>query len=50
MRRTRPFGDLLTQLRARKHGLTQARQAELTGYDAAVIARMGHWQNELSAR
>jgi predicted transcriptional regulator len=35
-----PFGNFISQFRARKHGLTQARLAEMAGYDPAVIARM----------
>jgi predicted ATPase/transcriptional regulator with XRE-family HTH domain len=48
MRRTHPFGDLLSRLRARKHGLTQAKLADLTGYDPAVIARMAQGQKDLT--
>ncbi len=48
MRTTHPFGDLLTKLRARKPGLTQSQLAELTGYDPAVIARMGLGQKDLT--
>ena len=48
MRRTHPFGNLLSSLRARKQGLTQARLAELAGYDPAVIARMGAGQKDLT--
>ncbi len=43
-----PFGDLLTKLRVRQPGLTQARLAELAGYDPAVIARMGQGQKDLT--
>lgn len=35
-----PFGDLLTQLRARKHGLSQARLAKAVGYDPAIVGKM----------
>ena len=34
------FGELLTQYRLRVAGLTQARLAELTGYDKAIVRRM----------
>ncbi len=43
-----PFGALLNQLRARQPGLTQNRLAELTGYDPAVIARMGQGLKDLT--
>lgn len=43
-----PFGELLTQFRTRKHGLSQARLAQLVGYDAALIAKMGKGQRELT--
>ena len=48
MHRTHPFGNLISQLRARKHGLTQARLAEIAGYDPAVIARMCAGQKDLT--
>ncbi len=48
MRTPHPFGELLSRLRARKPGLTQAKLAELTGYDLAVIARMGQGQKDLT--
>ncbi len=48
MRRTHPFGNLLSSLRARKQGLTQARLAEMAGYDPAVIARMCAGQKDLT--
>jgi hypothetical protein len=35
-----PFGDLLTQYRARKHGLSQTKLAAAVGYDDAVIVRI----------
>lgn len=41
------FGDLLKQLRLRVPGLTQARLAELAGYDPAVITRMAKGQQDL---
>jgi predicted ATPase len=43
-----PFGDLLSQYRARKHGLTLARLANLAGYDKAVFVRMGQGQKDLT--
>jgi predicted ATPase len=48
MRGTHPFGNLISQFRARKHGLTQARLAEMTGYDPAVITRMCAGQKDLT--
>jgi len=48
MRPTHPFGELLSQMRARKPGLTQSKLAELAGYDPAVIARMGQGQKDLT--
>jgi|GEM_PF-3256550 len=45
MRPIHPFGELLGRLRARQHGLTQAR---LAGYDPAVIARMTQGQKDLT--
>ncbi len=47
MARAHPFGRLLTQMRARIPGLTQARLAELAGYDSAVIARMAQGRQDL---
>lgn len=41
------FGNLLKQLRSRIPGLTQARLAELAGYDPAVITRMVKGQQDL---
>lgn len=41
------FGHLLKQLRSRIPGLTQARLAELAGYDPAVITRMAKGQQDL---
>lgn len=41
------FGHLLKQLRARVPGLTQARLAQLAGYDPAVITRMAKGQQDL---
>jgi hypothetical protein len=35
-----PFGDLLTQYRARKHGLTQARLAMVAGYDPPLVTKL----------
>jgi predicted ATPase len=43
-----PFGDLLSQYRARKPGLTLARLANLVGYDKAVLVRMGQGQKDLT--
>ncbi|MCE7988399.1 MAG: XRE family transcriptional regulator [Caldilinea sp. CFX5] len=41
------FGNLLKQLRSRVPGLTQARVAQLAGYDPAVITRMAKGQQDL---
>lgn len=43
-----PFGELLAQYRARKHGLSQARLAQIVGYDPAVIARMAQGHKDLT--
>lgn len=43
-----PFGSLLTQLRSRKPGLSQNRLAELTGYHAAILVRMGQGKKDLT--
>jgi len=43
-----PFGDLLTQYRARKHGLSQARLAEAVGYDPSLISKMCKGGKELT--
>jgi non-specific serine/threonine protein kinase len=43
-----PFGDLLNQYRARKHGLTQARLAALAGYDASLITKLCQGRKELT--
>ena len=48
MRNPHPFGELLGKLRARQPGLTQARLAELCGYDRAVIVRMSQGQKDLT--
>lgn len=48
MRNPHPFGELLGRLRARQPGLTQARLAELCGYDRAVIVRMSQGQKDLT--
>jgi hypothetical protein len=45
---THPFGDLLTQYRARKHGLSQARLAQAIGYDPAIIGKMCKGKKELT--
>jgi transcriptional regulator with XRE-family HTH domain len=42
------FGNLLTQFRRRKSGLTQERLAHRMGYDAAVIARMAAGKKDLT--
>jgi len=43
-----PFGDLLRQIIAWKHGLTQTRLAHLIGYDQAVLTRMGQGKKDLT--
>jgi predicted ATPase len=43
-----PFGDLLRQYIARKHGLTQTRLAHLVGYDQAVLTRMSQGKKDLT--
>src|SRR5512140_235259 len=43
-----PFGDLLTQYRARRHGLTQARLARLAGYDPSLITKLCQGRKELT--
>jgi predicted ATPase len=43
-----PFGDLLTQFRARKYGLSMSRLAELAGYDRSVISKMSRGMKELT--
>lgn len=48
IRASHPFGNMLSMLRARKHGLTQARLAEIAGYDPAVITRMARGQKDLT--
>lgn len=48
MSRAHDFGTLLKQLRARVPGLTQARIAELAGYDPAVITRMARGGQDLT--
>lgn len=47
MSHTHAFGSLLKQLRSRIPGFTQARLAELAGYDPAVITRMAKGQQDL---
>jgi hypothetical protein len=37
---THPFGDLVTRYRARKHGLSQARLADLSAIDSTVLSHM----------
>jgi catechol 2,3-dioxygenase-like lactoylglutathione lyase family enzyme len=48
IRASHPFGNLLSTLRARKHGLSQAKLAEMAGYDPAVITRMAQGQKDLT--
>ena len=48
MSRAHAFGKILTQLRARVPGLTQARLAALAGYDPAVITRMAQGGQDLT--
>ena len=43
-----PFGNLLLQFRARKPGLSQARLAQMAGYDPAVLARMCAGKKDLT--
>jgi non-specific serine/threonine protein kinase len=43
-----PFGDLLSQYRARKHGLSQARLAEAIGYDPSLVGKMCKGGKELT--
>ncbi len=43
-----PFGELLTQYRQRKPGLTQTRLAEMAGYDQAILVRMGQGKKDLT--
>jgi len=43
-----PFGELLTQLRARKSGLSQSRLARIVGYDPALLARMCQGHRDLT--
>src|SRR6266498_1415596 len=43
-----PFGKLLTAFRARKSGLSQARLAEMAGYDPALLTRMAQGQKALT--
>jgi hypothetical protein len=43
-----PFGDLLSQYRARKNGLSQARLAELAGYDPSIVAKLAKGRKELT--
>lgn len=43
-----PFGELLTQHRRRKAGLTQTRLAELSGYDQAILVRMCQGKKDLT--
>jgi predicted ATPase/tetratricopeptide (TPR) repeat protein len=45
-----PFGDLLTQLRARQHGLSQAKLARLAGLDPALLAKLCRGGKELTGR
>jgi hypothetical protein len=43
-----PFGNLLSQYRARKSGLSLARLANLAGYDKAILVRMGQGKKDLT--
>ena len=43
-----PFGELLTQYRLRKPGLTQTQLAGLAGYDQAILVRMGQGKKDLT--
>ena len=43
-----PFGELLTQYRRRKAGLTQSHLAELAGYDQAILVRMCQGKKDLT--
>lgn len=43
-----PFGELLTQYRRRKAGLTQTHLAELAGYDQAILVRMCRGKKDLT--
>ena len=43
-----PFGDLLRQYLARKHGLTQTHLAHIIGYDQAILTRMGQGKKDLT--
>ncbi len=40
LHRTHPFGDLVTRYRARKHGLSQAKLADLSELDSTVLSHM----------
>lgn len=42
------FGELLMQYRNRKNGLSQAKLAQIVGYDPAVIARMAQGARDLT--
>src|SRR5438552_11651593 len=48
MRMGHPFGNLLTQYRARKHGLSQARLAMAAGYDPPLVTKMCQGRKELT--
>ncbi len=43
-----PFGELLTQYRLRKSGLTQTRMAELAGYDHSIVVRICQGKKDLT--
>ena len=43
-----PFGELLTQYRRRKAGLSQSQLAELAGYDQAILVRMCQGKKDLT--
>jgi hypothetical protein len=40
LHRTHPFGDLVTRYRARKHSLSQAKLADVSGIDSTVLSHM----------
>ena len=42
------FGNLLSQYRDRKHGLSQTRLAQLAGYHPAVLVRMCQGKKDLT--
>ncbi len=42
------FGDLLSQYRGRKHGLTQAKLAQSAGLDPTILGRMAQGKKDLT--